>query len=440
MNVRPGARLLLVLALFALVSPTAFWWPPLLYLLALAVALLLGAAEADRRQANRTIGAISAKRSMPLVAGRDRPVLVTLTIANHANRSLVGMLRDEVPASAKPRLLFMPLEILPSHSVELTHEYRLSQRGRKKFGPVWVRAAGPLRLAEVHKSIPCFGEVKVLPETFASREQLQKDIGAELRLLDRNLRARQHGEGTQFESLHPFRPGDDPRRIDWRATARLRTHVVRRFQVERHRDVMVLIDRGRLMGADVGPGTKLDCAVDGALNLARVALHSGDRCGIGVFDSKVRGFLPPISGTSALRSLVECVYDVDTEWQESDFAPILAELRARQGKRTFLIILSDLSDAETSRRLCASLVQLQRQHLVLFVALKTPLLRQVIYGDVASPRDAARKAVAFRLLRDRNRAIHALKHGGVHVLDVEPQQISLPLVNQFIELRQRNLL
>jgi uncharacterized protein (DUF58 family) len=194
------------------------------------------------------------------------------------------------------------------------------------------------------------------------------------------------------------------------------------------------------MGADVGRGSKLDCAVDSALNLARVVLQSGDRCGVAAYDRDVRGFLPPLAGTNALRSLTECIYDLETQWQESDFTPMLAQLRYRQAKRTFLIFLSDLGDAETSQRTCASLIQLQRQHLVLFTALRTPLVGRIVHEPIAEPRDAARKAVAFRLLRDRRRALHNLSRNGVHVVDVEPTQLTTPLINQFINLRQRNLL
>ena len=111
--------------------------------------------------------------------------------------------------------------------------------------------------------------------------------------------------------------------------------VVRRFQVERHRDVMIVVDCGRLMGADVGRGSKLDCAVDAALNLARVVLQSGDRCGIAAYDHRVRGFLPPIAGTQALRSLIDCVYDLQTQWHESDFTPMLAELRTVRPSERF---------------------------------------------------------------------------------------------------------
>jgi len=89
---------------------------------------------------------------------------------------------------------------------------------------------------------------------------------------------------------------------------------------------------------------------------------------------------------------------------------------------------------------CAALQQLSRRHLVLFAALKTPLLNDIIREPTDSVVDGAKKAVTFRLLRDRGRALHVLERAGVHVLDVEPQQVTLPLINQFVDLRRRNLL
>ena len=440
MTLRPGKSLVRCIAAGAVVSVLTFlWWPTAILLIATLVAIAV-AAEYDRRQLKRSFTAISITRSLPAVIGRAAPFECRLDVFNANSLPLAGELRDELPFAAEPRIVVHRLDAPPQTASTYVTSLSIPQRGQHTFGPVWLRVAGPLGLVEGQQSFACPGAINVLPETFASREKLQKDLGAELRLLDKRQRARQFGTGTEFESLYPFRLGDDPRRIDWRASARQRSPVVRRFQIERHRDVMIVIDSGRLMGADVGQGSKLDCAVDGGLNLARVVLASGDRCGVAAFDRSVRGFLPPIAGAAALRSLVQCVYDLKTQWHESDFTPMLAELRARQAKRTFLIVISDLGDAETSQRLCASLMQLQRQHLVLFAALKTPLLGRVVREAIAAPHDVARKAVVFRLLRDRRRALHALMRGGVHVLDVEPGQLSAPLVNQFIELRQRNLL
>jgi uncharacterized protein (DUF58 family) len=440
MRTRPGAYLIRSLVALAVVSLLAAFWSPMIWLVAAAALTLLAAAAYDRRRLRPLLDEVAVERRMPQVIGRDVEFTVGLTIILKTHMPIHGEVRDERPADAEPRLVVHKCVFRPAEPVELAAACRIPRRGRRTFGPVWIRLASPWRLVEVQRSIDCLGRIKVLPETFASREQLQKDLGAELKLLDRMQRSRQHGTGSEFESLYPFRYGDDPRRIDWRATARRRELVVRRFQVERHRDVMIIVDSGRLMGTQADAGSKLDCAVDAALNLARVALHSGDRCGIAAYDRQVRGFLPPISGATALKSLVECIFDLQTQWHESEFTPMLAELRARRAKRTFLVVISDVNDAETSKRLCASLQQLQRQHLVLLAALRTPLLQQIVDEPLTTDRDAAKKAVAFRLLRDRARALHALRRGGVHVLDVEPKQLTMPLINQFIELRQRNLL
>ena len=208
-------------------------------------------------------------------------------------------------------------------------------------------SAGPWRLLEAQQSFDARGRSKCCPKHLRRARAWKKKIGAEVRLLDQLQRSRQHGAGTEFESLHPFRLGDDPRRIDWRATARQQSLVVRHFQIERHRDVMIIIDSGRLMGADVGRGSKLDCAVDAALNLARVVLQSGDRCGVAAYDREVRGFLPPLAGVSALRSMAECVYDLQTQWHESDFTPMLGRAAAAAGE-------ADVSDRSLRPERCGN--------------------------------------------------------------------------------------
>jgi uncharacterized protein (DUF58 family) len=303
-----------------------------------------------------------------------------------------------------------------------------------------LRLSGRFGLLEGQQSLPCTGRVKVLPEGFSSREGLKPDERAEMMLLDKASRVRQSGVGTEFEMLSEYRSGDDPRRIDWKTSARCRRPVIRRFQVERHRDVMIVIDCGRLMGADAERGTKLDCAVDAALMLCRIALESGDRCGLALFDDQVLGYLPPVSGTRALRGLADAIYNVQSRWRESDFGLMFSTLQSRQAKRSLVVVLSDIVDVETSRRFRTSLATLSRRHIVLFAGLQTPLLRQIVAAPVATLLDGSRKAVTFRILRDREEALSSLRRSGVQVLDVEPSRLTVPLINRFIDLRRHNVL
>jgi uncharacterized protein (DUF58 family) len=440
MTIRPGARLIWLLGVIALWSLLSLVWPATAWLippllLALAVAPVL-----EYRQLAAALAATSVRRRLTSPVARDKPFAVRLEISIARGGPWTMEIRDELPAEALPALWIERLIVPASGEAAVSRSFRIPIRGRYHFGPIWVRLVGRYGLLEAQKSLGDAEAVEVYPESLRSEAALAKDASDELRLLDKLRQSRQRGVGTEFESLADFRFGDDPRRIDWRASAKYRRPIVRRFQIERHRDVIVLVDCGRLMGADAGQGTKLDCAVDAALRLMRTALRVGDRCGLGIFDNQVRGYLRPIGGTAAMQTFLASLYALDSRWRESDFGPMFATVQSRQPKRALIIVLSDVVDAETSRRYRASLVTLAQRHVVLLAALQTPLFGEFVAAPVRSIDDGFKKAVVFRVLREREQAIHQLRRTGVHVLDVEPTQLTAALINQFIELRQSNIL
>ncbi|MBL8851977.1 MAG: DUF58 domain-containing protein [Planctomycetaceae bacterium] len=439
MVVRPGVNLIRAALVIAGTSVLGLWFP----IAATALVLLLSCGALvlcalDFAALRRSFGTVAFQRRHPQVVGRNLPFEVEWTITG-AEPLPAGALRDESPTNAAQRFVFLPFAN-GHRTLKLAELQRLPTRGVHTLGPAWLRLTGPAACLEAQRQIGPTSDVKVLPEQYASRDELIKLTGDEIALLDKQVFTRQKGAGTEFESLSEYRQGDDPRRIDWRTSARQGRPIVRRYQIERHRDVMIVIDCGRLMGTQTERGSKLDCAVDAGLLLGRVALQGGDRCGLALYDSEVRGYLPPIAGASSINALAECVYAAQIVWRESDFAPMFAALQRRQAKRSLLVIISDLVDAETSQYLRASLLRLQQRHVVLFAALRTSLLDRVIEEPVSTMLDGSRKAVTYRLMREREQALHTLHRAGVFVLDVEPTQLAAPLVNAFIGLRQRNLL
>ncbi len=442
MRIRPGRNLVRTAAVLLALAPLTFVWPgaPVLPVSGITLIVAVVVAALDYRALQRSFGGMKIERAMPAAVGRDVPFAVELRASSTAPLTLAAELRDVAPAAAVPAFGAHAFRLPAGGRESLAATFRIPVRGLFEFGPVWLRLTGPMGVLEAQQVFSCPGSVKVLPEGFSSAEGLRHDERAELLLLDKVSRARQTGLGTEFEMLAEYRPGDDPRRIDWKTTARLSRPVVRRFQVERHRDVMIVIDCGRLMGADAGRGSKLDCAVDAALMLCRAALESGDRCGLALFDDRVLGYQPPLAGPRALRALVDGVYNVQSRWAESDFGLMFATLQSRQTKRSLVVILSDIVDVETSTRFRTSLATLSRRHVVLFAGLQTPLLRQIVAEPVATLLDGSRKAVTFRVLRERDEALRSLLRSGVQVLDVEPSRLTVPLINRFIELRQQNVL
>lgn len=437
---RPGPLLLACGGGLIAVALLCFLWSGAVWLIPLLLAAAVVLAVADFRALRRAWAGLTVARQLPVSAIRAAPFRCILRVGNSGPAGFLGEIRDVLPAEAAPDYWQRRLLLPPGAQTEAAIDLRIPTRGLHQFGPVWLRLRGPFGILEGQRSFHCPGAVKVVPQTALAQEGLLKDAHAEKRLLDRLSRTRLRGEGTEFECLSEFRDGDDPRRIDWRSTARLSRPVVRRYQVEQHRDLMLVLDCGRLMGSAASGGAKLDCAVDAALMLSRVALTKGDRCGVALFDDKVLGYLPPVSGPRAQHTILESLYSAQSRWREANFGVVFAALQARQIKRALVVVLSDIVDAETTHQFRRALATLAQRHVVIFAALQTPLLGETIAAPAGSMLDVCRKGVALRLLREREKALHSLRHTGVHVLDVEPQQLTVPLLNEYIALRERNLL
>lgn len=125
------------------------------------------------------------------------------------------------------------------------------------------------------------------------------------------------GRGLEFLELRAHQAGDDPRDIDWRATARSRQPLVRRYQDEAFATVLLCLDcsssmavsdpapdaRGRASAADE-PGSKWQLAVQLTVALAYLLLNAGNRVGVVGFSSGIDLVCPPARGRTAFARLL----------------------------------------------------------------------------------------------------------------------------------------
>ncbi|MCB9479372.1 MAG: DUF58 domain-containing protein [Deltaproteobacteria bacterium] len=433
---RLGPRLIYAALAATALSLAALWSPALWWIGPVLMAGVGGAAWVDRSRARQILAGMEVRREAPERVGRGREFVVTLKIWSAVEARFVGAIREECPNAARPRLREQTFRVNGRQVLTLEYPVTIGDRGLHEFGRTWVRATGPWSLMEAQAPLGDASTVRVLPLTAVPSDELREDPLGEERFLEQHLSSRIRGDGNEFESLAEYRPGADVRRVDWRASARHRSPVVRRYQQERHRDVMILVDCGRLMGARHATGSKLDWAVDAALLLSRVALKRGDRCGLAVFDDAVLGYLPPRAGKNAHRPFVDALYDRQPRWRETNFASAFVALQTRQPKRSLVVVLSDLVDADTTARYRSALVRLRRRHRVVFVAMRTPLLGEIVGMPMHDTHDLARKVVSLNLLREREAALHALSKAGIDVLDVEPSRSLVPLINRYLEIRK----
>jgi uncharacterized protein (DUF58 family) len=281
--------------------------------------------------------------------------------------------------------------------------------------------------------------VQVYPNfRLAGRMEL---LGRRSHLLRTGLHSlRRRGEGRTFESLRDYVRGDDTRHMDWKATARRSKPIVREYEVERHQNVLLMLDAGRMMTAQVGNLTKLDAAVNAALLVTHAAVTHGDKVGLLVFGEDVLAYLPPRAGRTQIGRVLESLYGVQPSLVEPDYGGAFRYLAARRLQRALILVFTDLVDARASARLLRHVSALMPHHLALLVAIADPTLERYAQAVPATIGSVYRQAVARDLLQDRAEALRGITARGGLALDVPPEALNIAVVNRYLEVKRRGIL
>ncbi|MGH7672853.1 MAG: DUF58 domain-containing protein, partial [Gemmatimonadales bacterium] len=285
-------------------------------------------------------------------------------------------------------------------------------------------------------------EVVVYPPLVSMR--LRASVAQALRRREAGMRPiRQLGEGRLFESLREWVPGDDLRHIDWKATARRRKVITRQYEAERRQQVLLVLDLGRLMTADIAGGAaRLEFAVQAALELAYAAAQHDDNVGIMAFADGVRHFVAPQRGRLGVQRVLDVLAVVEPKLVEPDYPGAFRYLAARNRKRALTVLFTDVIDRFASDALVANVASLRPRHLPLAVTLRNPQLDAVaaLRPRAAAPRDAYRKAAAEELLHAREEALGHMRRAGVLVIDVTPERAAQAVVTKYLDLKRRGTL
>ncbi|HEY2824354.1 MAG TPA: DUF58 domain-containing protein [Gemmatimonadales bacterium] len=313
------------------------------------------------------------------------------------------------------------------------------RRGHEQDGWLALRVTGPLGLAvrQGRRDLPW--NVMVYPNIPARR--LKSSLAEAIRRREVGLRPlRRLGEGRMFESLREWVPGDDIRQIDWKATARRGKVIARQYEEERRQQVLLVIDAGRLVSADVQGTPRLEFVVRAALGLAFAAYHHDDNVGIMVFADTVQQYVAPQRGRRGLRQVMDVLAAVEPKLVEPDYPMAFRHLAVRNRKRALTVLFTDVIDKTASEALVANVATLHPRHLPLAVTLRNPELDAVAAMRPTDVAGAYRKAAAEELLSARDDALAQMRRAGVLVLDVAPNQASAAVVEKYVELKRRGRL
>ncbi|HET7482693.1 MAG TPA: DUF58 domain-containing protein [Actinomycetota bacterium] len=409
----PSPRAAAAIALLALTCLIVPLWIPALAALALAVATFLDA---------RSVGAApELTERFPQIVSRGIPASFELAADAPDARQIWLDQAAPVDVEVTPR----------GGGPRLSGTLTARRRGRHLLPPTGERSEGPLGLGRRHHRYEPH-EVLVYPDLPAARRIATAVRRGRFREAGRVMRG-PLGLGTDFESIRDYLPDDDIRQVNWIASIRTGKPMSNQYRVEQDRDVMCVVDSGRLMAAPAGDRTRLDAAMDAVTAVAAVANVVGDRCGAIAFDDEVIRHVEPrrAGGDDVVRAL----FDIEASDSESDYE--LAFRTVSGGKRSLMVVFTDIVEDAAARPLVDAIPVIARRHAVIVASVLDPELRTLLTNPPDDVDDVYALSVALDVASARTRVAARLRQAGATVVEGLPEDLASVAVGAYLRAKSR---
>lgn len=433
----PERRLALALAVTAVLWLVPAPMGPVLGTGALALITLLVSTELVRLPLARSF---TITREVAPTVGLGDEIALTYRLTNAVGTRLRVVLQDRMPSCVQGGLGVGTVQVAARGTLTVPTVVRGMRRAEEPLGPVGARITTPLGLIGSRVHVAPDDTIRVVPSMSGVRRFRLLAMQHRLDTAGvRNLRRR--GEGQGFAGLREYAVGDDPRHIDWKATAKRSKLITREFTIERSQTVLTLIDAGRGMTQLAGDYPRFEHALSSALILTDIAAAAGDRVGSLVFDDEIRAFVPAQHSRGALHAVRDAFVPVTASTREPDYAAAFRFLAAHQRKRALIVLFTDVLGVRASRALLAHVSRSAQRHLALVVALRNdPLHAMALPDEVTSTARLYEHASAAELLESREEALERMRRAGAIVLDVSPSAMTASVINRYLELKGRGAL
>ena len=431
-------RFYIVFVLVILFLGSGYAFAPLFVVGQWALVALIALVSADGFLLYRT-NAIQAERHCADRFSNGDENEVAIRVENSYPRPVSLEIIDEIPFIFQQRNINFRIQLQANEGKTISYRLRPTQRGVYSFGRIRVFVTG--RIGLISRRYTC-GEpldIKVYPSYLMLHQY-------ELLAINDNLtelgikRIRRIGHHTEFEQIKDYVKGDDYRTINWKASASRHQLMVNVYQDERSQQIFNVIDKGRIMQQAFRGMTLLDYAMNASLVLSYVALQKEDKAGLVTFDEHFDSFVPASKQPGHMQTLLESLYSQHTTFGETDFSALCVHMNKHVGKRSLLILYTNFTNISSMNRQLTYLKQLNRQHRLLVVFFEDADLKAYIAAPAQNAEEYYRHVIAEKFAFEKRLIVSTLKQHGIYSLLTTPENLSIDVINKYLEIKSRQLL
>jgi len=382
---------------------------------------------------------IEASRNLPerLSNGDNNPIHLQFSNAYPLRVNL--LIIDEIPFQFQIRDFKMKQTLAAKTSCELSYQLRPTERGEYTFGKLNVYAK--TRLGLISKRY-VFAENAMIP-TYPSFIQLRKyDLLAFSNKLSEYgiKRIRRIGHTMEFEQIKNYVQGDDIRTINWKASSKRNQLMVNQFQDERSQPVYQVIDTGRTMQMPFNGLSLLDYAINSSLALSNIILKKQDKAGLLSFSKKVDTHLPAEKRTGQMQRMMEKLYNIDTDFQESDFSRLYVDIKQTIKQRSVLLLYTNFESIDGLHRQMIYLKNISKHHFLIVVFFENSELNTIIDRKAITTQEIYDKAIAEKFAFEKRLLVSELEKHGIQTILTQPENLTINSINKYLELKSRGMI
>ncbi|MEC9095076.1 MAG: DUF58 domain-containing protein [Planctomycetota bacterium] len=377
----------------------------------------------------------TAERIHQKVASLAKPAGVKFKITNNGRRTIKITLVDDIPEEFEADVATFSSKIAGKESLQFEYQVTPHQRGNFPMRCVYVRVTSSLRFWKRDLILPVRTELHVYPDLKQLSHYALLARTNRLALLGVR-RTRKVGQDNEFERLREYTRDDHYKNINWRSSARHNKLIVKDYQTSQSQRIIFMVDCGRMMTNESNGMSFVDHALNSALMLSHVALSQGDSGGLICFSDKVHCFVPPRSNVGHMNQLLHASFNQFPRMVESRYDEAFLYLANRCNKRAMVVLITNVVDEVNSQQVVRYMQTVSKRHLPVSVMMRD----YELYQEAEQTESLFNAAAAAQILNWRHDVLNTLSHQGVFSLDVLPEDLTAPLINQYLEIKARHLL
>ena len=434
-----NTRFFLLLIAVGVCYVLAFFFPILMFVAHSLLVIIVIAFIVDYLFLFTEKQGVLAQRILPEKLSNGDKNQIKIDVKNNFSFSIVVKIIDEIPFQFQKRDFLLTQKIASKKNVLLEYILEPKERGEYSFGNLNVFAQSPLGLVSKRFQFQKNALLPAYPSFIHLRKYELMALQNEF-LLGGIKKIRKLGHNMEFEQIKEYVAGDDIRTINWKATSKRNQLMVNQFQDEKSQRIYMLIDKGRTMQMPFRGLSLLDYSINATMALSHIILKKFDRAGMMTFSKKTENKVMADNKSGQLRKISEALYNVQTNFYESDFSRLYQDVKYTIGQRSLILLFTNFETLDAVNRQMKYLRGIAKNHLLVVVFFKNSELQSLIDQNPENMQQVYDQIIAEKLEFEKKLIIQELRKYGIFTVYTLPENLNIEVINKYLEIKARGIL